>query len=205
MASYRFFKEAVGTYNDVGCTGTDYRNFCRDLRAYVSGCDAQMMLNTMFMRKESSNAFFFTYSVDKDDNLKSIFWTDLISKRNYAIFGDVVSFDCTYKKNRYEMIFAPFTGKDNHGKCVTFGASLLSGENHESYKWVFEKFKECMGGSPRMMITDQDPAMKIAIDRVLPDTRHRLCMWHIMLKVPDRCPPRLKNDDAFKKRLNDII
>ncbi|KAH6812267.1 hypothetical protein C2S51_026029 [Perilla frutescens var. frutescens] len=205
MSSYRLFKEVVGTYNDVGRTGNDYRNFYRDLSVYIFGCDAQMMLNTMFMWKESSDAFFFTYSVDKDDNLKSIFWADLISRRNYAVFGDVVLFDCTYKKNSYEMIFAPFTGKDNHGKCVMFSASLLSGENHESYEWVFEKFKECMGGSPRTMIRDQDPAMKIAIDRVLPTTRHHLCMWHIMLRVPDRSPSRLKHDDAFKKRLNDIV
>ncbi|KAH6805966.1 hypothetical protein C2S51_030797 [Perilla frutescens var. frutescens] len=95
MSSYRLFKEVMGTYNDVGCTGNDYRNFSRDLHAYIFGCDAQMMLNTMFMRKEASDAFFFDYSVDKDDNLKSIFWADPISRRNYVVFGDVVSFNCT--------------------------------------------------------------------------------------------------------------
>lgn len=31
------------------------------------------------------------------------------------------------------MIFAPFTGKDNHGRAVTFGAGLLSKEDADSF------------------------------------------------------------------------
>ncbi|KAH6757049.1 hypothetical protein C2S53_018743 [Perilla frutescens var. hirtella] len=143
-------------------------------------------------------------ATDKDDNLTSIFWADPTARRNYSIFGDV-SIDCTYKTNRYEMIFAPFTGKDNHGKIVTFGAVLLSGENHESYEWVFEKFIECMRRHPSMIITDQDPAMKIAVQCILHDTRHRLCMWHIMLKVPERLLTHLKNDESFKKIFNALV
>lgn len=103
------------------------------------------------------------------------------------------------------MILAPFTGKDQHGKCVTFGAGLLSREDVESYAWLFEKFKICMGSAPTMIITDQDPAMKIAIERVFPESRHRLCMWHIMDKVSEKVPPNLKKDESFLKRLNDVV
>ncbi|KAH6800338.1 hypothetical protein C2S52_000802 [Perilla frutescens var. hirtella] len=150
MRCYRLFKEGVGSYSDVGCTGADFKNYARDLRAYIHGADAQM--------------------------------ADTLSRRNYAAFGDVVSFDLTYSLNRYNMIFAPFTGKDNHGKCVCFGTSLLSGEDNESYSWVFEKFLKCMGNSPGMIITDQDPALKIAVEQSFPDSRRRLCIWHIMMK-----------------------
>lgn len=66
------------------------------------------------------------------------------------------------------MIFAPFTGKDNHGKSVTFGAGLLSKEDVQSYSWLFDQFLLCMGRAPRMLITDQDPAMKIAIEKIYP-------------------------------------
>ncbi|KAH6764421.1 hypothetical protein C2S52_013367 [Perilla frutescens var. hirtella] len=119
---------------------------------------------------------FYDFSVDKNDNLTCVFWVDPIVRRNYAVFGDVVSFDCTYRTNKYEMIFAQFTDKDNHGKCVTFGAALMSGENQGCYIWVFEKFAECMKHHPGMIIMDQDPAMRIAIKQSFPDTRHRLCM-----------------------------
>ncbi|KAH6776578.1 hypothetical protein C2S52_014139 [Perilla frutescens var. hirtella] len=101
MRCFRISKEAVGGYSNVGATGGDFKNFSRDMRAYISGCDAQI-----------------------DDNLSSIFWADPTARRNYSIFDDVVTFDCTYKTNRYEMIFAPFTGKDNHRKIVTFGDSI---------------------------------------------------------------------------------
>ncbi|KAH6766358.1 hypothetical protein C2S52_017341 [Perilla frutescens var. hirtella] len=176
MKCFRISKESVGGYSNVGATGDDFKNFSRDLRAYISGYD----------------------------NLTTIFWADPTARRNYAIFDDVVSFDSTYKTNRYEMIFAPFTGKDNHGRIVMFGAALMSAENHESYEWVFQKFKDCMRRQPSMIITDQDLAMKIAM-HVFPDTRHRLCMWHIMIKVPERLPTHLKKDESFKKRFNVLV
>lgn len=84
------------------------------------------------------------------------------------------------------MIFAPFTGKDNHGKPVSFGAGLLSGEDSDSFSWLFEKFIECMGGQPKLIITDQDLGMLSAVKSVLGGTRHRWCMWHIMIKLADK-------------------
>jgi len=50
---------------------------------------------------------------------------DGLARLNYALYGDVISFDTTYDTNRYKMIFAPFTGLDNHQLCVTFGAAFL--------------------------------------------------------------------------------
>ncbi|KAL2893435.1 Protein FAR1-RELATED SEQUENCE 5 [Bienertia sinuspersici] len=38
---------------------------------------------------------------------------------------------------------------------------------------------------PICLITDQDPAMNNAIEKVFDEekTKHRLCMWHIMKKL----------------------
>lgn len=82
------------------------------------------------------------------------------------------------------MVFVPFTGIDNHKRCVTFGAGLLRNESIESYKWLLESFLKAHGKQPRLVLTDQDPAMRDAISTVLPNSRHRLCMWHIMSKLP---------------------
>ncbi|KAH6794925.1 hypothetical protein C2S52_005402 [Perilla frutescens var. hirtella] len=205
MRCYRLFKEGVGSYSDVGCTGADFKNYARDLRAYIHGADAQMVLDKFHLKQQSHAGFFFEYCVSKEERLIRIFWADALSRRNYAAFGDVVSFDSTYSLNRYNMIFAPFTGKDNHGKCVCFGASLLSGEDNESYSWVFKKFLKCMGNSPGMIITDQDPALKIAVEQSFTDSRHRLCMWHIMMKVPEKAPHTLRKDESFMKRLSDVV
>ncbi|XP_058223066.1 protein FAR1-RELATED SEQUENCE 7-like [Rhododendron vialii] len=44
-----------------------------------------------------------------------------------------------------------------------------------------------MGGRPpTSIITDQDLAMKGAIAQVFPNTRHRLCLWHIKKKFVEK-------------------
>ncbi|KAI8562748.1 hypothetical protein RHMOL_Rhmol03G0058900 [Rhododendron molle] len=42
------------------------------------------------------------------------------------------------------------------------------------------------GCAPKAIITDQCLGMKNGIQKVFPDTRHRLCIWHIMKKVPEK-------------------
>lgn len=65
-----------------------------------------------------------------------------------------------------------------------FGAVLLNIEKIESFTWLFTKFLEAMGGQqPQAIITDQDPAMMVAIKQVLDKSIHRFCMWHILKKV----------------------
>ncbi|KAH6824189.1 hypothetical protein C2S53_011700 [Perilla frutescens var. hirtella] len=174
---FKLYNQAVGGYSNIGCTINDVKNFTRDLRAYIIGADVQMLLDNLYP----------------------------ICRRNFAAFGDSVSFDATYNTNRYKLVFTPFTGKDNHGKLVTFGAALLSSEDTEAYSWVLESFKICMDQSPSMLITDQDPALKKVVKRAFPDTRHQLCMWHIMLKVTDKVPAHLKKDKSFKDRINKIV
>ncbi|KAH9746835.1 protein FAR1-RELATED SEQUENCE [Citrus sinensis] len=39
---------------------------------------------------------------------------------------------------------------------------------------------------PLGIITDQDKAMKNAVQIVFPNTKHRWCLWHILKKVPEK-------------------
>ena len=84
------------------------------------------------------------------------------------------------------MVFVPFTGIDNHCRNVTLSAGLLASESIESYKWLLNSFLKSFGRQPNVVVTDQDPAMKQAIEEVFSTSRHRLCMWHIMKKVADK-------------------
>jgi hypothetical protein len=45
---------------------------------------------------------FFEYEV-VDGRLFRVFWAHTTSKKNYAHFGDVLSFDTTYNTNQYDM------------------------------------------------------------------------------------------------------
>ncbi|XP_019175537.1 PREDICTED: protein FAR1-RELATED SEQUENCE 1-like [Ipomoea nil] len=62
-----------------------------------------------------------------------------------------------------------------------------------------------MGMEPRIIVTDQDPAMKVAIPTVFKQARHRYCMWHIMCKVGEKVGPTLNKNEEFRNKLNLIV
>ncbi|XP_057811252.1 protein FAR1-RELATED SEQUENCE 5-like [Salvia miltiorrhiza] len=173
VRAFRIFKELVGSFEEVGCTSKDFKNLSYNMNSYADGVDAQLLLDRFLSKRETDEGFKCEYLVDETHKVKSLFWSDVVAVQNYSLFGDAVSFDATYTTNRYDMIFAPFTGKDNHGGCVTFGAGLLTREDVNSYSWILKHFIECTGTAPAMIITDQDPALKIAVENVMPNTRHR--------------------------------
>lgn len=63
---------------------------------------------------------------------------------DYEQFGNVVSFDTTYRINRDSRPFAPFVGVNNHNETVVFGVALLYDEMKESFIWLLEYFLHVM-------------------------------------------------------------
>ncbi|KAL9680977.1 hypothetical protein QQ045_012758 [Rhodiola kirilowii] len=200
--SYKLSKHLVGGSSNVGAQKTDYRNFHRDVVAFIGLDDAQLVFNKLVKKKEMCGSFYYEYSVVKGA-LSQIFWADSISQLNFHAFGEVVTFDATYSLNRYNMIFVPFTGIDNHKKSVTFAAALLSSEDVESYTWILECFKKCMGHAPQIVLTDQDPALQVVVPKIMPDAHHRYCIWHIMKKLSVGFnTPELQQ---FRKKLKTVV
>ncbi|XP_057808811.1 protein FAR1-RELATED SEQUENCE 5-like [Salvia miltiorrhiza] len=205
MRSFRMFAEIMGSYEGIGSTPNNFKNFARDLKVHSKGSDAHMLLETFTNKQELGNEFKFFHDVEDDNKLCRIIWADETSIKNFRLFGEAVSFDGTYNTNRYKLIFTPFTGKDNHGRCVSFGAALISHEDTESYAWVLDKFVEIMGNAPRILITDQDPGLKKAVASRWKETHHRFCMWHINIKVAEKLPPRLRENADFKTMYDSIV
>ncbi|KAH9610286.1 hypothetical protein KSS87_004290 [Heliosperma pusillum] len=165
-----------------------------------------MFINQLQQLSETREGFYYAFDVDADQCLCRVFWADAEARRNYSLYGEAVTFDPTYSTNRYNMIFSPFTGVDHHKKSVTFGASLMSRENDLNFNWIFEKFLDAMGGKePHCFFTDQCPAMKIAVPAVFKTAAHRLCMWHIMQKVPEKVGPTVAKETDFVSRLNSVV
>ncbi|KAJ1255204.1 hypothetical protein BS78_K279700 [Paspalum vaginatum] len=196
--AYRLLHVSEGGFENVGCTLRDLQNYYRDLRTKIKNADAQMFVAQLERKKEVNPAFFYDFEVDKQGRLMRVFWPDATSRKNYKLFGDVVSLDSTYTTNQYNMIFVPFTGVNHHLQSVFLGAAFLANEKIESYVWLFKTFLKEMGGAaPHLIITDEDVSMKAAISQILPETAHRLCMWHIMEKVPEKVPPSVRDDQDF--------
>ncbi|GJW13206.1 FAR1-related sequence 5-like protein [Tanacetum coccineum] len=183
--AHNFLSSMKGGYEYVHGTTDDFKNHQRDVNVFIGESDAQMLINKMENRKTYVPNFTFQYRVENSE-LVSMFWADEVSKCNYKEFGDIVSFDATFNNNKYNMKFVPFIGIDNHGKCVTLGSGMLLHEDTKSYTWLLTAFMTAFLKEPTMIVTDQDGAMKRAIEAVFTKAKHRLCMWHIMQKIPSK-------------------
>ncbi|KAK1365074.1 hypothetical protein POM88_040635 [Heracleum sosnowskyi] len=130
----------------------------------------------------------------------------LTGRQSYDVFGDVISFDATYRKNKYGMVFVPFIGFDNHWKSITFAACLLNHEDITNFTWACEMFLKVFQRPPWCLITDQCPAMKVTIAETFPDSVvHRYCMWHIMQKFPAKIGAVFCAESEFMKKLNKFV
>ncbi|XP_021763759.1 protein FAR1-RELATED SEQUENCE 5-like [Chenopodium quinoa] len=203
VTTFRLMKEIVGGYENIGSSKEDFKNFHRDLKAYIQGSDAQMFVNNFTNKKLMWSAFFFDFEMDEDYCLCRALWADPLCKKSYALFSDMVSFDTTYQTNRYNMVFTPFTGVDHHKNCINFAAGFIAKEDIVSFEWLFRSFLKAMGGNePNCMITYQDQAMKIAIRSVFKKTEHQFCMWHIMKKLLDKVEKSIMQEETgFLKKL----
>nr|KYP72653.1 Protein FAR1-RELATED SEQUENCE 7 [Cajanus cajan] len=104
-----------------------------------------------------------------------------ISYRSYfQCFGDVLAFDTTYKKNKYNIPLVIFSGCNHHSQTTIFGCALLADETTETYTWVLETFLDAIHNKyPRSVVTDGDGVMREAIKQVFPDASHHLSAWHL--------------------------
>jgi hypothetical protein len=192
-------KEVGGNHN-VGCIAKDVQNYLSNKRRLIFGeGDAQKLYNYFLEKQIKNPSFVYAIQVDENGCMGNCFWADARSRAAYQYFGDVVTFDATYLTNCYKMPFVPFTGVNHHHQSMMFGCALLINETAESYIWLLKTWLEAMlGRAPSTIITDDDKAMGKAIAEVLPNTTHRLCLWHILQKVPEHLAHIYNKYPSFK-------
>ena len=100
--AHSLVKEMTGSYEDVGATVSYFKNFARDVKVRIGEHDSDKILDKFrTKRKKTRNSFFYDYKVDKNGHLTGLFWTDTVGQANYDVFGDIVSFDPTFRTNKY--------------------------------------------------------------------------------------------------------
>ncbi|XP_076952070.1 protein FAR1-RELATED SEQUENCE 5-like [Bidens hawaiensis] len=205
VKAFNILRTKYRGFEEVRASKDDCKNFKQRLNCFIGEFDAEMVVQRLTGKKRSNEDFSFEYTVNDNGELTRLFWADEISKKNYLAFGDIIAFDATFKTNKYKMVFVPFTTIDNHCRNITVGAGLLSSESIESYTWLLKVFLNSFGVTPKVVVTDQDPAIKQAIASVFSNTRQRLCMWHIMKKLADKVGVALCNNEDFKRKICDIV
>jgi hypothetical protein len=196
----------MGGFESLSFGDRDCRNFINKARELRLGKGGAQALCDYFRRMQKQNAgFYHVMDIDDDCKLRNVFWADARSRAAYEFFGDVITFDMTYLTNRYDMPFVLFVGVNHHGQSILLGTGLISNEDTDTFVWLFNSWLGCLNGrAPRAIITDHDRAMKNAIARVFPETRHIYCLWHIMRKLPEKFGAHA-NFDGIKSALHTCL
>ncbi|KAL7193967.1 hypothetical protein ACSBR2_025578 [Camellia fascicularis] len=131
-----------------------YNHFGTECRAQVVDSDAEGDLAYLCGKEEQDPMLYYKYSVNEENRLNNLFWTDGGYRTDYLCFGDVLM------------------------------CALLASETVETYICMLEKFLDAIDHKmPLSIITDGDKAMRRAIKTIIPTARHRLCKWHLKINA----------------------
>ncbi|XP_024042873.1 protein FAR1-RELATED SEQUENCE 5-like [Citrus clementina] len=179
---HEFMVDRSGGYDKVGYNRRDVENRLAAKRhASLKESDAETCLSYLDGRKSSDPSFFYDFTITSSNRLGDLFWCDGGSCADYALFGDVIAFDATYKTNAYRKPLVVILGINHHRRTIVFGFALLSDETEHTYTWLLETLMTAMNNKhPRTVVTDGDKAMRNAISKTFPEASHRLCCWHLV-------------------------
>ncbi|XP_057418072.1 protein FAR1-RELATED SEQUENCE 5-like [Lotus japonicus] len=187
---YNLIASQSGGFDRVPFTKMHLHNQIGKQRRQLKSDVENAILYLKDLRKKDP-AMFWRHHANEDGKVELLFWADGISQKNYEVFGDVVAFDATYGKNKYQYPFVIFSGLNNHNQTTVFACAIIANESEETYVWLLERFLEAMRGKfPTSVITDGHLSMKNAITTVFPSAHHRLCAWHLLqnatrnIKIP---------------------
>ncbi|KAK4846609.1 hypothetical protein QYF36_019816 [Acer negundo] len=149
----------------------DVRNFVRTCKKTVQENDALLtekrendtleLLEACKSMVERDADFVYDYTTDENDKVENIAWSHGDSIRAYSLFGDVVTFDTTYRSITYGLLLGVWFGMDNHGETISFGCVLLQDESSQSFIWALQTFVRFMRGScPQTILTDIDSGLR---------------------------------------------
>ncbi|RYR51591.1 hypothetical protein Ahy_A06g026579 isoform D [Arachis hypogaea] len=156
----------AGGYEFVGYGPRDMYNEIARQRRQIPGDTARVLKKLEDMRLKDPQLYF------KSDG---------ISQLDYRLFGDVIAFDATYKKNKYSCPLVIFSGVNHHNQTTVFAAALIADETTDTYVWLLRQLMFAMKGkTPTSIITDGAMAIRNAVRDVFPEVRHRLCAWHLI-------------------------
>ncbi|XP_022042175.1 protein FAR1-RELATED SEQUENCE 5-like [Helianthus annuus] len=100
VRAFNIMKEVCGGFDKVGATKVDFKNFKKELNLFIGESDAEMFVKRLMRKNFFLPNFSCKYQMMDEGVLKCIFWADEDMKRNFYMFGGVVSFDATYKRNK---------------------------------------------------------------------------------------------------------
>ncbi|KAL2971096.1 hypothetical protein AAZX31_15G174700 [Glycine max] len=102
--------------------------------------DVEVVFNYCKRKQVENPNFFYEIQCDDDSRMVNFLWVDARSRVAYQKFGDVITFDTTYKTNKYSKPLALFTRVNNHYQSILF---VFLETRHHIFLWhIKKKFPE---------------------------------------------------------------
>lgn len=137
---YGVMSDMHGRYQDVPFRKRSLRSMCAAIAHESSQDDINKTLALFSSMQAENKGFYFAVKTDEERRVSGLYWCHQKSRADYTCFGDVVTFDTTYKSNVYEMPVGMFVGVNNHHQCCVFGCVVLREETVECFEWAYTTF-----------------------------------------------------------------
>lgn len=143
---YSILGSFFGKMENVPTTKRCLKNLYQKINREAAEGDIKKTLELFHGYMKDDPGFIYVIDPDEDGRIKTLMWTNSRSRQQYEHFGDAITFDTTYKTNKYEMPFGLFVGVNNHFQSVLLGGVLMTDESIETFRWIFKQFVKLMGG-----------------------------------------------------------
>ena len=172
----------------------------RGVRIHDESDAAMMFLYLIKQREQDPDYVVIPRLEGLSNELTGLFWmTSQQRNELWPKFRDVIIHDNTAKTNRYEMALSLFVGIDNNYKTRVLAQALTKYETQADYSWVLQCTLEATNNlSPIILFSDSDPGMIAAVQVVYPETRHLLCIYHIVENVKKKARSKLHGEMVNK-------
>ncbi|XP_024019199.1 protein FAR1-RELATED SEQUENCE 2 [Morus notabilis] len=178
----------------------------KGLQVALDDGDIQLMLEFFMHMQEENHNFFYSIDLDHKKGLKNVLWVDAKGRHEYINFCDVVFFDTFYLTKKYKIPFLPIAGVNHHFQYILLGCALIGEETTSTFVWLMRTWLKAVGGqAPRVIITDQEKALKEAVVDVFPDARHCFCLWHVLRRIPENLGCAVVEKQNFMEKFNKSI
>jgi hypothetical protein len=115
------FRKLQGRLKNVPVRKVDVNNLKQSYRLMKTrNTDIGSTLEHVRRLQKEQPGFYYAMKTDEDSTIRNIFWTDARARLDYALYGDFIHFNTTYRTNAYHMPFASLIGINGHGKPTVF-------------------------------------------------------------------------------------
>lgn len=206
--SGRMTKDMVvraGGHESISLDGKESMSFMDGGRLKLGQGDNEA-IHQFFARMQAKNPnFFYLMDLDIEGHLRNVLWADARARAAYQYFGDVISFDTSYLKYKFDIPLVLFVGTNHHGQSILLGCGLVSEQIVENYTWLLKTWLTCMlGSAPIAVITDESKVIKDALSEVFPKARHRICLWKMLKSVKEKLKEYTEYK-TIKRALNKVV